>query len=745
MRFHHIIISFILFFGLFQIPALAQFGQGGGGFGGGGGGFGSGGFGSSPGGGTQKLTKDSTDIFYFFAENPSLVFPFTDSLLNEFQQYDPIRQRVYDYAHLGNLGSAHRQLVYEPSFRRGFDLGFHQFDLYQTHLDKVPFYKIEQAYTKASFSQGPTQDDLYFTLQFSRNFANGLNFVIDHKKINNRGSYDHQTARNTSSVFGLWYKAPSGRYDSFFTYIHNNLFQEDNGGILERDTFIDPFQVDITLQTAETKVVTNEFSYRQYFYLNRGRKKSKTPEVDSLTAALQDSVLNPKLDSLANAKRDSLNISRPDSTLLNPTPQDSIPPKPPGLTNVPPNVGRPPLAPPGGGFRPQFGQAPPPREPEFEPFPEDKRAFTVYHHLRFKTNRYKFFDNSVSDDSLYYGDMLVDIRGVRNFLETKEFENTFKLQTFKLGEKDTSGIRRQNDLIEAGLVHSLHFIDQEPADTNVLNQLFLTGKIRFNPGERLRIQAYGHLGLLNNAGDYRLNGELFLDFKKIGNLKVEAVNQLYTPSLIQHRLFISKKAFWENNFNKTLETSLAGTYSLPAFKFSGTIRNQLITNYIYFDSLATPKQHGTAINILQIMLRKDFKVGPFALNNLFVFQNVSEDVLRLPDIYSKHSLFFDGKLFKKVLETRIGLDVRLTTAYKADTYHPLIGQFHIQDTQELPFTPLVDAFINFKVRTFRFFIKVENIFSPIREEFYYQTSNYALPYSWGNGGMRFGLSWRLVD
>ncbi len=755
MRFLKIISSTIVLLALIPFCVSAQFGQsggfGGGGFGGGGfggGGFGSGGFGSSPGGGTQTLTLDTSDIFYFFAENPSLIFPFTDSLLNEFQQYDPTRQRVYDYAHLGNLGSAHRPLVYEPSFRRGFDIGFHQFDLYQTHLNDVPFYKIEQAYTKASFSQGPTQEDLYFTVQFSQNFANGINLVVDHKKINNIGSYDRQLARNNSSVFGMWYHAPTGRYDGFFTYIHNNLFQQDNGGIIEpTDTIIPPFQVDVTLQNAETKIITNEFSWRQYFYLNRGKKKSKTPTVDSLTAALQDSVLNPRLDSILNAKRDSLDIPSPDSIGLKKPPlippgQDTIPQSPPG-NFPPPQQGRPPFAPPPTQFNPQFGQAPPP--PDIETFPPDKRAFTVYHHLRFKTNRYKFFDDAVSDDSTYYGDMLVDSRGLRNFVETRELENTFKLQTFKLGEKDTSGVRRQNDLIEAGLIHSLHFVDQEPADTSTINQLFLTGKIRFNPGERLRIQAYGHLGFLNNGGDYRLSGELFLDFKKVGNLKAELVNQLYTPSLIQHRLFISQKAFWENDFDKTLETSLAGTYELPAFRFSATLRNQLITNFIYYDTLATPKQHGTAINILQVMLRKDFKLGPFAFNNLFVFQNVSQNVLRLPSYFSKHSLYFEGRVFKKVLETRIGFDLRLSNAYKADAYNPLIGQFHLQDEQDIPFAPLLDAFINFRVNTFRFFVKVENLLTPIRNQYYYQTARQALPFSWSNGGLRFGLSWRLVD
>ena len=747
-----------IFLCMLPLVAFAQFGQrGGGGFGGGGGsggGFGTGGFGSGgSGGGQQKRAVDSTNIYYFYGDNPSLIFPFQDSILNEFQQFDPIRQRVYDYAHLGNLGSAHRPLVYEPKYRRGFDLGFHQFDLYQKTTNDIPFYKIEQAYTNAAFSQGPTQNDLFFSVKFSRNFDEGLNFVVDHTRINNVGSYDHQKARHAASAFGFWYHAPSGRYDSYVTFIHNKIFHEDNGGVIEpQDTILPPFQVDINLDDAKTSFLKNEIAYRQYFYLNRGQKKSKTPEIDPSIAALQDSVLRPKLDSLANSSLDSLQKINYDSSIVDSLKlikSDTIPPiNQAPKTNlgkgIPPPSGRPPFA--KGGFSGgQIGAKPPNAKREFDPFPPGKRAFTIYHQFKYTSGRYKFYDDDVTDDSLFYAEKLTDFRGVRNFIEFKEVENTFKLQTFKLGEKDTSGVRRQNDLVEVGLVHRLNFIDQEPIDTSTYQNLFLTGKVDFNPSERLKVRTYAHLGLLNNAGDFRLSGDLVLDLKKIGLLQIDVINQLYSPSLIQHRFYVSQRQIWENDFNRTLETSIGGTYSLPRFKFSATVRNQLITNYIYIDTASTVRQHGTAINILQLMVRKDFKFGPISFNNLLVFQNISENVIRLPHVYSKHSLFIEGRIFKKVMLARLGFDVRFATAYQADTYNPLIGQFHIQNNEELPITPLVDVFFSFKISKLRFFLKAENWMPVFNEKYNYQTTDYALPFGWTRGGLRFGLSWRMVD
>jgi len=262
----------------------------------------------------------------------------------------------------------------------------------------------------------------------------------------------------------------------------------------------------------------------------------------------------------------------------------------------------------------------------------------------------------------------------------------------------------------------------------------------------LKIFTYAQFGLLGSAGDYRVSGSLFLDFKTIGNLRLEFINQLYEPSLLQQRLFISQRQFWKNNFSKTLETSVTGTYSLPSFRFSLTAGYHLLTNFIYFDSQALPRQTGSAINIFQLMVEKNFKLGAWHLNNLVVLQQVTKDaVLRLPQIYSTHSLFLEGRIFKKVMLARMGFDARLTSSYTPDTYQPLTGQFHLQNKQVLPFTPLLDFFMSFKVNRFRFFFKVENILTGITEQYYYQTANSPLAFGFSNGGIRFGISWRFVD
>ena len=69
----------------------------------------------------------------------------------------------------------------------------------------------------------------------------------------------------------------------------------------------------------------------------------------------------------------------------------------------------------------------------------------------------------------------------------------------------------------------------------------------------------------------------------------------------------------------------------------------------------------------------------------------------------------------------------------------------MQQARSLPFTPLVDVFASFKVKTFRFFLRIDNVLSRPLNTHFFQTLDYPLPYGYNNGGVRFGINWRLVD
>jgi hypothetical protein len=193
---------------------------------------------------------------------------------------------------------------------------------------------------------------------------------------------------------------------------------------------------------------------------------------------------------------------------------------------------------------------------------------------------------------------------------------------------------------------------------STLNNLFLTGRYRLNPSERLLIDLRGHLGLLANAGDYRVSGDLFFDLKKLGQLEARGVSQLYSPTLMQHRMYLSERQLYRNNFDKTLSTTLQGKYILPGIQFSAEVRYHLLNNFIYFGTDGLPQQTGVPISIGQLILEKNFNLfWNLHFDNLFALQQSSEEVLRLPTFFGKHSFYYAGKWFR-VLDVKLGVDLR---------------------------------------------------------------------------------------
>ncbi|GEM_PF-669740 len=773
-----LLLSILLCF--FLTPVFGQF-PGQGGFGGNSGGQSSG----TPQGEFVELI-DTFGVYTFFVDNPNEETPYADTLLHHFQQFDPTRIPDFEYAHLGNPGSPARPLFFQPSFRKGFDIGLHQFDLYRIDKKNTPYYRLQNPFTRAAYSQN-NKDNLNFKGEYSRNFANGINVSILALRSNHLGQFRNQRAKNTAFANNWWYHDKKGKYDGFFAITSNSNLHEDNGGIVPLADSVsapNPITIPVNIDDgADTKHTQRSFTYTHYYKLIGATPVPSTPDkVENRPSRrppsnLSRSPLTPKdslmLDTLLDTpdkktidqpiKRDSLTLP-PETTdtlknslnlpveaidtLLNKINlTDTLPPTPVPLvgdTIMTDSIQ------PDSIFKPSKTstssmvdslralannqRATPPAAVMGPP----KRAITLGHQIAFHSNRYLFSDTS-PDNSFYIPKYITHQRGIRNFIRHRKLENDFRISTFKL--RDHNGkVRKQRDLLEAGLTHTIHFITQENED-RTLNNLFLHGRFNFNPKDRLKVNTYFHYGFLANLGDYRVNGTLEYNLPTLGSLEVGLVQQAYSPSLIANRLILSEAVVWDNDFNKIFETSLKATLRVPRFDLEISGQYHLINNYQYYGSDGTPEQTGTAINVGQLMIKKDFKFWKFHLTNTLILQQTSSSVLRLPNLLTKQSFYFAGFLIKKALFTHVGVDFRMNDAFIGDAYFAPTGQFQLQNRQVLSAYPLLDVFVDFKVKEFRFFAKFENLTQTWYPVIAYQTYLHPERFS----AFRFGVSWRFLN
>lgn len=172
-----------------------------------------------------------------------------------------------------------------------------------------------------------------------------------------------------------------------------------------------------------------------------------------------------------------------------------------------------------------------------------------------------------------------------------------------------------------------------------------------------------------------------------------------------------------------------------------------IDNYTYFNleetidqvNIIEPKQYNKPIQYLRLKIQKEFNVGNFALDNTMMYQNVvsDDDVLNVPSIIIRNTLYYTNELFKKSMKLQTGVTFNYFTKYKMNGYDPLLAEFYTQNDTELGGFPRLDFFINAKVRQTRIFLKAEHFNSSFTGSEYFSAPNH--PYR--DFTIRFGLVW----
>ena len=215
-------------------------------------------------------------------------------------------------------------------------------------------------------------------------------------------------------------------------------------------------------------------------------------------------------------------------------------------------------------------------------------------------------------------------------------------------------------MLELGIDQQYHRLRFDNDSTFTRNNLFLIGNWKIKPRKSLKFNALAHFGVLDNAGDYRLEANTEIQYGDWGKLTGSFVNQLYEPSIVQEQFRINFAEVWEENFDKTLSTSVKGNLEIPRLNLSFGLNYHLLNNYVYFDSSAFANQTSLPISILQFYGKLNLKLYKFHLDNLVGFQTISESFLPLPKFYGESSFYFQDYIFgdKMGFKNRCGCSAR---------------------------------------------------------------------------------------
>lgn len=378
----------------------------------------------------------------------------------------------------------------------------------------------------------------------------------------------------------------------------------------------------------------------------------------------------------------------------------------------------------------------------------------IKYQIKFANNKFNFVDKSATIDSSYYESFYysniynVPVDTLSNTLRYNSITQSISFNF--LGTRKIKNYKGKfiNLVAGAKLEHENIELRQNFYE-RTSNNLSIEGFVRSNSqaNKKWNYLAFAKFFLAGyNQGDIELRGKFSYDFSAFGYLQIAGLWSRREANWTENNYY-NYAGSWSNNFNKTNTLLLQATYTNKLtknkFKFNTILNasNYIINQYIYWNNNMQATQLSNTLNIFQAEATINMAYGKVHLDNYFCFQKASTNSIHLPTYYIKNSLYYERLMFKKALLIRFGIDSRYISAYYANGYQPLTGQFYTQDKIVSRYTPLIDVFINAKIKTVRIFIKGNNLFQGIGLKGNYN----AYLYPSDERSFKFGVTWRFLD
>ena len=364
--------------------------------------------------------------------------------------------------------------------------------------------------------------------------------------------------------------------------------------------------------------------------------------------------------------------------------------------------------------------------------------------IKYQTNQFIFAD--ANPTTLKYEEYFNYTLPVGNTMlfqdQWKRFTNEFSLVSFP--EKTNP-----NQYLQIGLGYqSLNFKDSLQTWSNY--DLYGLSVYK-NKTKNLRwdIQASGKLFLNGyHAGDYEAQFSLSSVFNKKGDqLSLWVQNSNRTPSF--NRLGITAFPIDQRGtIDKENIIELGALWDQKSNGMTASFQYKLIQNFQYFGSGYQPMVYDKVLSYAKGTVSNKMKLSRhWNWYNELTLQLVDPNApLHLPVLFTRQRLAFEGNFFKNLFLST-GLELIYHSSFQPDGYMPLNGQFYLQDQFTANNRPIANAFLNFRIKRFKGFVRMEQLntllatSNQLGTRYQFTAPNYLGTGTW----LRVGIWWNFIN
>jgi len=181
-----------------------------------------------------------------------------------FSQYN--NRDNFGRVQFANIGSGFNPLSYEVNAEQNLSLLPTNKSYGILGINDIKYYDVKT----------PTATFIYHTAMkngaalqstYTQNIGKRFNFALDYMGLRSQGFYRNSLSANNNTLFSGHYTSKSGDYELFAHYLHQNVNNQENGGIVNDDLFQSG---DSEFKNRDRALVnlassSSQYSYRRYY------------------------------------------------------------------------------------------------------------------------------------------------------------------------------------------------------------------------------------------------------------------------------------------------------------------------------------------------------------------------------------------------------------------------------------------------------------------------------------------------
>lgn len=204
---------------------------------------------------SHQYTFFESDYYYF-----------VDTSFNSLHWYHQFNHRSKDnfsYNVLGSMGNPMNNLTVSKAKSIWNYNGLGAYTPYFKSSENIAFYQTKSPITEANYWMGYDRGQS-FNISHTQNINDDWNFVINYKRLNDLGYYNHNRNIQSTFLFNSNYIGKKSGYNAHLYYLNEKFNTEENGGIIS-DSLFEFGQDQKILLNVNLQEDTRELRNREFF------------------------------------------------------------------------------------------------------------------------------------------------------------------------------------------------------------------------------------------------------------------------------------------------------------------------------------------------------------------------------------------------------------------------------------------------------------------------------------------------